>query len=49
MLNDRHRADHAVTLPRKPAISICIFDEAVVGRTSDGQHLIDADILATTR
>jgi hypothetical protein len=38
MPNDRHRADQAVTLPRKPPISICILNEAIVGTPSDAQH-----------
>jgi hypothetical protein len=38
MPNDRHRADQAVTLPRKPPISICILNEAIVGTPSDAQQ-----------
>ena len=41
MPDDRHPADQAVTLPKKQRKSICILDEAVVGRISDGQHLYD--------
>jgi hypothetical protein len=36
--NGRYRADQAATPPTKPPISICILDEAVVPRLSDGQH-----------
>ena len=38
MPDDRHPADQAVTLPEKQRKSICILDEAVVGKISDGQH-----------
>jgi hypothetical protein len=36
--DDRHPADQAVTLPKKPRKSICILDEFFVGKISDGQH-----------
>jgi len=38
MPDARHPADQAVTLPKKQRKSICILDEAVVGKISDGQH-----------
>ena len=38
MPDDRHPADQAVTLTKKQRKSICILDEAVVGKISDGQH-----------
>jgi hypothetical protein len=34
----RHPADQAVTLPRKRRRSICILDEAIVGKIGDGQQ-----------
>jgi len=37
MPDDHHPAYQAVTLPKKQRNSICILDEAVVGRISDGQ------------
>jgi len=39
MPDDRHPADQAVTLPEKQRKSICILDEAVVGKISDGQQI----------
>jgi hypothetical protein len=37
MPDDRHPADQAVTVPKKQRKSICILEEAFVGRISDGQ------------
>jgi len=38
MPDDRHPADQAVTVPKKQRKSICILEEAFVGRISDGQQ-----------
>jgi hypothetical protein len=38
MPNHRHPADEAVTLPTKPAIPICILNDAVICRVNDGQQ-----------
>jgi hypothetical protein len=35
---DRHFADQAVTSPTKLPISVFIHDEAINGRTNDGQQ-----------
>ena len=40
MPDDRHPADQAVTVPKKQRKSICILDEAVVGKISDGQQQV---------
>jgi hypothetical protein len=43
MPNHRHTADEAVTLPTKPAIPICILNDAVICRVNDGQQPIAAE------
>jgi hypothetical protein len=35
---DRHFADQAVTSPTTPSISVFIHDEAINGKTNDGQQ-----------
>jgi len=40
MPNHRHPADQTVTLPTKPAIPICILNDAVICRVNYGQHQV---------
>ena len=42
MPNHSHPADEAVTLPTKPAIPICILNDAVICRVNDGQQPLAA-------
>jgi hypothetical protein len=41
---DRHFADQAVTSLTMPPISVFIHDEAINGKTNDGQHVCETGI-----